>query len=208
MAVKFCSNCKEIKDVSSFGKNKSTKDGLQHWCNTCRSFRAKTAYKPKSLDDPDRLCVNCGSGIPFERRQDARCCSVKCGKSYNRKKHYYNNLARYEEKRLEYNSDIERKCLVRLKSRCKITGQDFNLEVGDLTFPTHCPVLGLELKYDNKGKGYKPDGYSVDKINPSLGYVKGNVRVISSRANLLKSNATVEELEKVLKDAKQWQCST
>ena len=43
---------------------------------------------------------------------------------------------------------------------------------------------------------------SLDRIRLELGYVKGNVRVISGRANLLKNDATIEELEAVLGDMK------
>jgi hypothetical protein len=35
---------------------------------------------------------------------------------------------------------------------------------------------------------------SLDKIIPSRGYVKGNVMVVSSKANLMKSDASVTEL--------------
>lgn len=67
--------------------------------------------------------------------------------------------------------------------------------------PEVCPVLGIPLKI-NVGSGLHPDSVSVDRIDPTKGYIKGNVRLISARANHLKSNATTEELEKILADAR------
>ena len=45
------------------------------------------------------------------------------------------------------------------------------------------------------------DSPSLDRIVSSLGYVKGNIRVISYKANRVKSNATLEELRKVYEDS-------
>jgi len=89
--------------------------------------------------------------------------------------------------------------LSRIKHRAAKSGIPFNLTKEDIQIPTHCPILGLELNW-NQGKGYHPNSPSVDRIRPKLGYVKGNVRVISARANLLKNDATAEELTKVLED--------
>lgn len=61
--------------------------------------------------------------------------------------------------------------------------------------PTHCPVLGLELDYSGAGK---PNAVSIDRTDSARGYVPGNVVIMSRRANTLKNNATVEELQKVL----------
>lgn len=74
-------------------------------------------------------------------------------------------------------------------------GLPFNLETGDLTMPTHCPVLGFELKH-GEGK-WCPTSPSVDRIIPELGYVKGNVIVVSWRANCLKRDATLDEIQKL-----------
>ena len=43
------------------------------------------------------------------------------------------------------------------------------------------------------------DSPSLDKIIPSLGYVKDNIWVISYRANTIKNNCTFEEIEKLYK---------
>jgi hypothetical protein len=61
----------------------------------------------------------------------------------------------------------------------------------------------MPLKYNKGRSGFFPDSPSLDRIDPSKGYVKGNVRVISARANLLKNDATVGELTLVLEDLRE-----
>lgn len=67
-----------------------------------------------------------------------------------------------------------------------------------LVFPDTCPVLGIELKYAERRKHPQSDSPSLDRIIPALGYVTSNVRVISWRANVLKRDATVDEIRRVL----------
>jgi hypothetical protein len=58
--------------------------------------------------------------------------------------------------------------------------------------PDICPIFKIELKFGGGNKG--KNSASLDRIKPSLGYVKGNVRVISYLANLMKNEASDEEL--------------
>ncbi len=83
-----------------------------------------------------------------------------------------------------------------VKGRATRAGIPFDLEPEDIVIPSHCPILGIPL-FRNEG-GNKPTGNSpsVDKIIPSLGYVKGNIQVISQRANIMKNDASPEELRK------------
>lgn len=90
------------------------------------------------------------------------------------------------------------------KHRAKKLGIDFNLTTDDICIPMCCPVLGIPLTKSDKAGG-SPDSPSIDRIDNTRGYVKGNVRVISNRANKLKSNATVRELELVLRDLKHYE---
>ena len=80
----------------------------------------------------------------------------------------------------------------RAKTRATRKGREFNIEIEDIVIPDLCPVFGVPLVEETE---YAP---SIDRIDSSKGYIKGNIQIISRRANLLKNNATVEELEKVI----------
>lgn len=70
----------------------------------------------------------------------------------------------------------------------------FDIEPSDIVVPSTCPVLGIPIAPG----GARDNTPSLDRIRPERGYVKGNVRVISFRANRIKSDATAEELRAVL----------
>jgi len=79
--------------------------------------------------------------------------------------------------------------------RARKKGVPFEIEISDIVIPEYCPVLGIKLEV---ASGYAQDNSpSLDRIIPALGYVKGNILVISYKANTIKSNATVDELRKV-----------
>ena len=83
-----------------------------------------------------------------------------------------------------------------IKNGAKKRGITFNLtlsDLNDLSFPITCPVLGIPLTF-NTGEP-KDDSYSVDRIDSSKGYEAGNVVIVSTRANTLKSNATLQEMQ-------------
>lgn len=95
-----------------------------------------------------------------------------------------------------------KRMLAGAKQRAKERGLMFNLHYDDIQTPNLCPVLRIPLIPSVDGS-YSDNSPSLDRKIPYLGYVKGNVKVISMRANALKSNATSAELEAVLKYVKQ-----
>jgi hypothetical protein len=78
------------------------------------------------------------------------------------------------------------------KRRAKDEGCEFDLELSDIVIPAYCPALGIPLV---RGRGRICDGSpTLDRIVSSKGYVRGNVKVISYKANRSKSNLTPIEL--------------
>lgn len=85
----------------------------------------------------------------------------------------------------------------RLKSSAKRRGIPFTLtipELNNLSFPLSCPILGIPLKFNHK---QQDNSYSIDRIDSSKGYEIDNIIVISWKANRLKSNGTIQELEQI-----------
>ena len=84
------------------------------------------------------------------------------------------------------------------KKRALRKGFDFNLEIEDIPqIPKICPMLGIEIKA-NTTHSPLDSSPSLDRIDNTKGYIKGNIQIISNRANRIKSDATVEELEKLI----------
>jgi hypothetical protein len=108
------------------------------------------------------------------------------------------NKDKLNAQRIQFrNKNPQQYMLYSARSRAKKKGWKCDIELEDIVIPDVCPVLGLPLMLPT-GKGRGPNSPSIDRINNSLGYIKGNIQIISWRANNLKSDATVEELEKLL----------
>ena len=80
------------------------------------------------------------------------------------------------------------------RKRAEKFGVPFGIEPDDIQIPDTCPVLGIPLL----DKGLRDHRPSLDRIVPSAGYVRGNIAVISFRANRIKSDATIAEMQAVL----------
>lgn len=87
-----------------------------------------------------------------------------------------------------------------LNSKIKHIDKPQRLEVFEelsKEFPTNCPILGIPLVYGNEGTR-KDDSASIDRLDSSKPYGKGNVSIISWRANRIKNDGTFEEHKKLI----------
>jgi len=136
----------------------------------------------------------------YEENKDKR-------KEYHKKRYEENKdrileqHKRYREenkdKRKEYNKkwladNRDRSVFLSIRTRARKLDIPFDLELDDITSYDTCPIFGFKM--ERGGCKDSRSSPSVDKIIPSKGYVKGNIQVISNKANRMKNDATPEEL--------------
>ena len=115
-------------------------------------------------------------------------------KERSRKYHAFNRAER-KAYVMDYYRKNRRVALLRaIRHRAHKKNIPFDLTCDDLVVPKWCPILGIKLDYGSRET--RPE---VDRIIPALGYVQGNVQVISGRANRLKNDASMAEIEAILR---------
>jgi len=152
-----------------------------------------------------KTCLKCGFGKDLSefgtnrRRPDGH--QSRCKDCINTplfKKKAREKSARWREDnpgryKIWQQSHRELRMVDRARSRAKRDGIAFDITVEDISIPEFCPILGLRLGFnDDRQQENSP---SLDRILPELGYVRGNIWVISHRANRIKNDATLAELE-------------
>lgn len=84
------------------------------------------------------------------------------------------------------------------KYRAKKIGLPFNINENDIIIPEFCPILGIKLIFNFGAANGQENSPSLDRVVPELGYVKGNIQVISHRANTIKSFGTIDDHKKIV----------
>jgi hypothetical protein len=102
------------------------------------------------------------------------------------------NAKRHDKDPNVWKPTVKARMISGARTRAQRNGLPFSLLPDDFEIPNECPVLGIPL-FPSKGT-MGANSPTLDKIIPTLGYVPGNVVVVSARANRLKSDATIEEL--------------
>lgn len=85
------------------------------------------------------------------------------------------------------------------KQNAKKSGREFSITKADMVWNVFCPVFGTPLNYGKPKNGkYSWDTPSIDRTDPSKGYIPGNVVIMSWRANMLKCDGTLQEFASLL----------
>ena len=138
-----------------------------------------------------KVCKDCGSYRPSEEYyKNRRGLHSTCKSCYIKRNSEYQ--AKYRAKN---------RFAIRMRScraRSKEKGLPFNLttEYLESIWTNNCPAFGTTLNIDAR-KGSKEHA-QLDRIIPDLGYVEGNVVWLSERANRIKDDASIEDLERLI----------
>jgi len=159
-------------------QNKTDNDFAFHTCTTCGEEKPVSDFykEARNIKGIRNTCKTC-----FIK---ARCTPENLAKSKV-----------YNKKRRE--ADPRMYLYYAAKNRAKKSGVPFTITLDDIFIPKTCPVFGVVLEH-GKG-GHQDNSPSLDRMHPKFGYVPGNVKVICDRANRIKKDATLEEIESLVR---------
>ena len=137
----------------------------------------------------------CGRGHSLRYVSGGQCveCRRAQARSEDKKVYYREQRAKDPERFKAYRdnwtkTNPAKNLWDKAKYRASQSELAFDIEPSDVVIPETCPVLGIPME--------KP---TLDRKDNSKGYIKGNVFVISHRANRIKSDATRSEIEAILR---------
>lgn len=216
MTKKRCKHCGEEKDLIFMVKSSNTKDGYLNVCKGCNSrIRNDIEINSNIL----KYCPICKKEVSITRfrlnRHSIEKLKFLCENCFEdnfvedtKNSHRFLKLRVQVDE--EYKNHIKvqsrnsrlkhfiKSMLRSAKTRAYKNNLEFNLELSDIIIPEVCPILEKPFSFGTKENyDFSP---SLDRINNEKGYIKGNIRVISKKANTMKNNATVEELTNFCKN--------
>lgn len=159
----------KMPQMARNGKNGYGEPRHKVVCVGCKQLLPQNLFSYKIKNDPSK-------GI---REKCKKCSAEKAAKERERRKENWKHKPSLA-------------MLNNSKQRAKVAGLEHTLTIDDIIIPDYCPVLGIKLDTgDRKRKGNAP---SIDRIDNSKGYIKENIMVISNKANMIKNDATIDEL--------------
>jgi hypothetical protein len=211
--MKICKHCNIEKPLSDFVKTKLTLDGTISTCKLCANKKVRDRNFCVSLKE--KSCCQCNKTklaeeFPKNKQLPGGLHSwcKECSNKKNKEKEYYKNSQQVRKERRKNDPEFRAKInkqkqesrlrnissvlLGECKRRALKKGLEFDLTIEDIVIPNMCPILLQPIEQGNKDN-YKFSP-SVDRIDNTKGYIKGNVQIISMKANTIKNSATIEEL--------------
>jgi len=178
METKLCKKCLKDQDIINFRRysTKGTKDRkyIANVCDECVSVQLAERFQRWKTENPVEYVKK------YKRANDKTKNNPELKKIYNTKQ------------RKRYHLHNESILLNAARSRARRFKLDFNLTLEDIVIPEICPIL--KIKIQTSYEKINPGSPSLDRIDNTKGYIKGNVQIISYLANAMKNSATLEQI--------------
>lgn len=208
MEQKVCNRCNSLLPIEEFYQVPFMEYGRDNTCKNCRRELKGRDRTPEILH-----CPVCNQNLPYYKFIIARkshtgrmwCCR-ECHNSNpgisqnNYRKTFDSDFKKliYSQKRNSRLRNFVHSMWKAAKKRATEKDLEFNIEESDIIIPKICPLLEVPLVFGTKDNyDYSP---SLDRIDNTKGYIKGNIQVISKKANTMKNSATLQELETFCKN--------
>jgi transcription initiation factor TFIIIB Brf1 subunit/transcription initiation factor TFIIB len=195
-----CPECGEKLPLTrEYFKRLTTAYNKEAFHKICKSCEEKL-YMVKNWKDGKLLCTDCGE------YKDPSC----FGKHADMKlRDFHNSICKdcqvKRKKQIEPNKDAALKLRQIMNQRllgaieratkqgldCNIT-LDYLLSVWDRQ-KGKCALSGIPMTYE-RYNGRIPTNISIDKINPDLGYIEGNIQLVCMACNQIKSDLSEETM--------------
>jgi hypothetical protein len=217
-----CTMCLEYKVITTFKTKKTRRKdgsfrfGFDSYCKRCKRWadRRRKAIKTRSASGiPTEGVKKCGvcnnekSVWDFNTRTNLNILNPWCVECYD--ENLFDKLYEHIHTNPDISLIVADIMCQHSKGSAKSRDLDFDLDARDLLpLPTHCPILGFELSYKGRLSRYSketdnsgPNDFSasIDRIDPDQGYLRGNVVIVSNRANVVKSDLHLTELKKIVR---------
>lgn len=104
--------------------------------------------------------------------------------------HYLQNKEQHHQRaKKHHRENLERQLWRSAKFRAEKSELEFDIEISDVVIPAVCPILQTPFVIGTMSAA------SIDRIDNTKGYIKGNIQVVSRRANTMKGDCDLDQLK-------------
>lgn len=184
--MKKCTICKkQFPETSKHFHFRKDSGKLRNECKTCLARRSKTYHDDHKNDDEY-----------LKKRRNRYWLSLEEYRRRNQKYYSEHRIEILSHNRNERKRNPAMTLMKEAKHRATKKNLKFDIQISDIILPTHCPIFGIPLSFST---GRRMDNsYSLDRVDNTKGYIKGNVLVVSWKANRMKGDASIKDLERLV----------
>lgn len=187
--IRVCKACaKQLPATDRYFYREGKRKYLGHRCKECVvKINGSWRRKNRRPDTParDRACERCKRRfVGSYQRRCPECCAARVEwnqlREFREKARFLGGTAKTRSRRQNVRYQLTHEQITRLLAKT-----------------SHCPICKVKLVFDHHGTGFHRASPSIDRMIPADGYTIGNIAVICTRCNILKRDATADELEAI-----------